>query len=284
MRRALIVLVAIAVVGAGCGKRTPPVSNEVVAVKVAALPASGDDPLWREAPVCTVPLIPQDMVEPRLLRPSTPAVRVQAATDGARLAFHITWVDSTKDDLPGAARFCDACAVQLPAQASADLPAPQMGEAGRPVEMSYWSSAWQARADGRKADIHELYPNATVDHYPFEAASLPPGSAEQTEMSTRFAPARAVGNFMAGDVEHAVQDLIAEGPGTIVPAQKRSSDGRGRYVGTTWDVVITRPLPVERAPSGRTEVAFAVWQGNLQEVGARKMRSVWTPMSLEAAK
>jgi DMSO reductase family type II enzyme heme b subunit len=102
-------------------------------------------------------------------------------------------------------------------------------------------------------------------------------------MRTRFAPARAVGNFMAGDGEHAVQDLIAEGPGTLAPAKARSSEGRGRYTGVTWDVVITRPLPA-RSSSGRTQIAFAVWQGRLQEVGARKMRSVWTPFASEGAK
>lgn len=263
---------------AGCGRDQAPTSSEVVAVKVATIPRDGADPVWRRAPVCRVPLVLQDMVEPRLLKPSTPAVSVQAATDGVRLAFRVAWIDSTRDDLPGPAGFVDACALQLPALASADLPAPQMGEPGRGVQVTYWSSSWQAAVDGRKPDIHSIYPNAAVDHYPFEAASI--SGAAQAEMATRYAPAMALGNFMAGDGKRAVQDLVAEGPGTLTAAQAASSDGKGGWTGAGWEVVISRPLPGDLEPAGRTQVAFAVWQGSRQEVGARKMRSVWTPLSL----
>ena len=33
-----------------------------------------------------------------------------------------------------------------------------------------------------------------------------------------------------------------------------------------------------------SQVAFAVWQGAHGEVGARKMRSAWIPLALEAGK
>ncbi|MFN8546423.1 MAG: ethylbenzene dehydrogenase-related protein [Candidatus Eisenbacteria bacterium] len=267
----------------GCGKKGPPISTEVVAVKVAKLPTNADDPVWKNAPVCNVALIPQDMVEPRLLRASTPSVQVQAASDDHRLAFHLTWSDSTRDDTPGAARFSDACAVQLPVDVAADLPAPQMGESGRPVHITYWSSSWQAVADGRKEDIRSLYPNATPDHYPFEAASLDPTSAEGRQMALRYAPARALGNFMAGDGEHSVQDLMAEGPGSLTGVTDGGSDGRGRRLAQGWEVVITRPAPDALSATRRAQVAFAVWQGHGQEVGARKMRSAWTPLSLGPA-
>jgi hypothetical protein len=152
---------------------------------------------------------------------------VQAVTDGTRIAFRLEWADATRDELPGSGRFADGCAVQLPVKAEADVPAPQMGEAGRPVEISYWRSSWQGMADGRKDDIKALYPGASVDHYPFEAASLKPGSPEQLEMEARYAPARALGNTMEGPREGTVQDLIAEGPGTIRPAPEQRAAGRG---------------------------------------------------------
>lgn len=268
----------------GCARKAPPISSEVVALEAPSLPRELDDPLWKAAPVCEIALILQDMVEPRLLEASTPSVRVQAATDGARIALKIAWADSTQDDTPGAARFCDACAVQFPEAVGPQVPAPQMGEAGRGVEITYWSSSWQARSDGRTSEIRSLYPTASVDHYPFEAASLPPGSPEQKAMADRYAPAHALGNFMDGDGVHVVQDLMAEGPGTLTPAPETRSDGRGRWAAGRWEVVLTRPLPAGLSTGARTQVAFAVWQGSRQEAGARKMRSVWVPIGTGGAR
>ena len=271
--------IAAAVAAAGsCGKHVPP-ATELVARPSATLPTDPAAPAWRDVPAFTAPLVLQDMVEPRLMTPSTPAVQVQALSDGARIAFRLSWTDSTHDDLPGAARFSDACAVQLPAQAGPNLPAPQMGEVSGRVEITYWSAAWQADVDGRADSIQALYPNASVDHYPFEAASLPPGSTEQQEMERRYAPARGAGH-MTHPEGRPVQDLLAEGPGSLTPAPQTHSDGRGARGKASWSVVIVRALPETLRGQPRTQVAFAIWDGARQEVGARKMRSVWTPLAL----
>ena len=34
------------------------------------------------------------------------------------------------------------------------------------------------------------------------------------------------------------------------------------------------------APNVRTAIAFAVWEGAAREVGARKMRTIWVPLSV----
>jgi hypothetical protein len=48
--------------------------------------------------------------------------------------------------------------------------------------------------------------------------------------------------------------------------------------------MVARPLPKSASGGGtvRLHVAFAVWDGGRDEVGARKMRSVWIPMTLES--
>lgn len=278
------ILAALIVATAGAGRAAAPAApaTEVVAVRRAALPTGPDDAVWKTTPVFAAALIPQDMVEPRLLDPSTAAVNVRALTDGTRIAFQLEWADPTTDDVQGVARFTDACAVQLPVSTQPDVPAPQMGEAQRPVEISYWRAAWQAMVDGREDSIKAIYPNAAVDHYPFEAASLKPNSELQQEMAKRYAPARALENPMGGPRKVPVQDLVAEGPGTIRPAASSQSDGRGARTATGWSVVITRPLPKGLEPGTRTQVALAVWQGGHQEAGARKMRSVWVPLLFEA--
>lgn len=277
VRVALLVFAA-----AACTKQeAPKPAAEVVAVHRAALPMDPSDAKWNEAPPFLVPLLLQDMVEPRLLERSTAEVHVRAMTDGTRLVFRLDWADPTRDDLPGAARFSDGCAVQLPAKVEPNVPAPQMGEAGRPVQISYWRAAWQGMVDGREDSIRALYPRAAVDHYPFEAPSLDAGSGDQQEMSKRYAPARTLGNPMAGPRSRPVEDLVAEGPGTIRPAAETISDGRGKRTGEGWSVVVSRPLPAGLTPGSRSQVAFAVWQGSHSEAGARKMRSGWVSMLVE---
>ena len=256
-------------------------SAEVVAVRVTSLPTTPDDAAWNSAPEFAATLLPQDMVEPRLLQASTDRLAVRAVTDGTRIAFRLEWADDTRDDIPGLGKFSDACAVQLPVTTTADVPAPQMGEAQRPVAITYWRAFWQSTVDGRPDTIQALFPNATVDHYPFEAPSLEQGSEAQGEMAKRYAPARALDNPMAGPRARPVQDLVAEGPGTIRPAEKQQSDGAGIRTKTGWRVILSRPAPTGLEPGHRTQVAFAVWDGAHQEGGSRKMRSVWIPLLVQ---
>jgi len=280
--RTSLILALAALLLAACEKAPPKQTAEVVVVTRATLPADPDDAAWKDVPIHVAPLILQDMVEPRLLKPSTSEVRVRAITDGTRIAALLTWKDSIKDDLPGPARFSDACAVQFPAKMAADLPAPQMGEKDRPVEITLWRATWQAVVDGRGDTIKDLYPGATVDHYPFQAPPLEKGSPVQREMEARYSPARALGNPMAGPRQRPVEDLIAEGPGTITPAPTTASEGRGRRTADGWSVLIARRLPDGLAPAKRSQVAFAVWEGSQQEAGARKMRTGWIPIVIEA--
>ncbi len=281
IHRAAVAFVA-ATTLAGCGSAAPPVAPEVIATTRAAIPSDPADTAWRDVPQYTAALLLQDMVEPRLMQPSTPAVRVQAVTDGTRVAFLLQWDDAELNDLPKSGSFVDACAVQLPAATAADLPAPQMGEAAGPVEITYWRASWQAVVNGRGDTINDIHPNATVDHYPFEAASLPKESIEQREMALRYAPARALGNTMAGPRTSPVEDLIAHGPGTLEPGTPTGSAGRGSRTATGWAVVISRLLPANLTPGTRGQVAFAVWQGSAGEAGAKKMRTGWVPIAVEA--
>ena len=283
--RFVLSILLLGLLPAGACRRSPEVSeSEVVVLLRDRLPKGLEDPLWREAPLHPAPLVLQDLVEPRQMEFTTRRVDVQAVSDGRRVAFRLLWEDPTVDDTPGAARFSDACAVQLPAAVSPDVPAPQMGEEGGRVEISYWSAAWQAAVDGREDSIQALYPGATVDHYPFQAPSLEPGSSERREMEDLYSPARALGNFMAGPRVRPVEDLIAEGPGTLAPAETNRSEGMGRRGPEGWDVLIERTLPSGLTPGARSQIAFAVWQGSAREVGARKMRSVWIPLYLEAGR
>ena len=275
-------LAAVAALMAGC-RTAAPVSTEVVAVKMAKVPAAPADSGWSTAPEFTAKLLQQDLVDPRLMKPSTQEVRVRAATDGSELAFRLAWTDPLVNDLPGPGRFLDGCAIQIPRTIEANPPDPQMGEKGKTVDIAFWRADWQASVNGRQDTIQSIYPNAAIDHYPFNAKSLEPGSAAQKEMATRYAPSQAVGNRRVGPREFPVEDLISEGPGTLSPNAGAGSRGKGERTADGWSVVIVRKAPGGWAPRTRTQIAFAVWEGSAKEAGARKMRTGWVPLSLKEA-
>jgi DMSO reductase family type II enzyme heme b subunit len=274
------VLLALAVC-VGCQKSPPPPITTVMVTAGAAAPADPDDPAWQSAPEFVAKLIPQDLVEPRQMSVTTPEVRVRAIRSETEVSFRLEWDDATPNDLADPGKFCDACAVQLPQKIGPTVPAPQMGETAGGVEIAYWNAGWQAVVDGRGDSIQDIYPRATVDHYPFQAQSLEKDSAAQRAMTLRYAPARALGNNMAGPRKTPVQDLIAEGPGTIAPAASAASKGHGQRTETGWAVVITRPLPEGLLRTPNPQVAFAVWDGEKREVGARKMRTAWHTMTVQ---
>jgi len=269
---------------ASCSSEPPVSSGEVAVAARAALPTDPADPAWRKAPVFTAALLPQDQVEPRLLEPSTASVKVQGFSDGTRLALRLVWEDATRDELTAPAQFTDACAMQLPRTTEANVPAPQMGEPGRPVDITYWRASWQGWVSGRADTIQSLHPGAVSDHYPFNAAPLAPGSPEQQAMEKRYSPARALGAGSEGPRTHAQEDLEAEGPGSLNRVAGGKSEATGSRTETGWQVVLVRSLPEGLGPGGRSQVAFAVWDGARQEVGARKMRSVWVPLALGAGR
>ena len=258
---------------------------EVVIVTQEPLP---EDPLsaaWESAPEFLCPLVEQTREEPQLTKPSTEEVSVRAITDGRRLAIRLQWADTTRDELADAARFCDACAIQLPAKIEAGTSpgvlTAAMGQPGNPVEITYWSASSQASVNGRGDSLNDLYPNAAVDHYPFQAPSLRAGSPEQRAMALRYAPARALGNPVAGPHATPVQDLIAEGPGTIAASPRSRSTGQGQRTEDGWVVVIARPLPQGLTAESPSFIAFAVWEGSNGEVGSRKMITGWVPLIMQ---
>ncbi len=263
----------------GCGAKIETV-NEVAAFSATEIPLEPAAAGWSHVPVYTANLRPQDAVEPRLMEASTKQVRVKALTNGAEIGFRLEWDDEAANDRPGPAKFLDGCGVQIPRQIQPEPPDAQMGEEGSPVDIVFWRADWQASVEGRGDSIQDLYPNASVDHYPFEAASLEEGSAAKAEMSRRYAPAAAVGNRRVGPRDSAVEALAAEGAGSLAPNPDMKAEGTGMRTQTGWAVVIRRPLPQGLSAENRGQIAFAVWEGSHGEVGSRKMITGWTPLAI----
>lgn len=263
-----------------CGRSQTPTA-EVNVAQVKAVTLDPHDAAWSDVSLHVSKMLLQDLVDPRLMEPSTAEVQVKAITDGSQIAFRLEWLDATQNDLPGPKHFIDGCAVQLPAKIDPNLPAPQMGEVGKTVEIAFWRADWQAIVEGRADNIQSIYPNTAVDHYPSEAKPLENNPQALSEAAARYAPARALGNRRAGPRDQPVEDMIAEGPGTLSPAPNSVSKGKGVRTKTGWSVVISRPVPAGFSPATPSQIAFAVWEAAHGEVGARKMRTGWVPMILK---
>ena len=276
----VIVIIFSFVMISACGHTQTPTA-EVNVAQVKAVTLDPHDAAWDDVSLHVSKLLLQDLVDPRLMEPSTADVQVKAITDGTQIAFRLEWTDETQNDLQGPKHFIDGCAVQLPAKIDPNVPAPQMGEVGKTVEIAFWRADWQAIVEGRADNIQSIYPNATVDHYPSEAKPLENNPQALSEAAARYAPARALGNRRAGPRDQPVEDMIAEGPGTLSPAPNAVSKGKGVKTKTGWAVVISRPMPAGFSSATPSQIAFAVWEAAHGEVGARKMRTGWVPLILK---
>lgn len=279
MRTLMILIICTMALAVSCGRTQVP-TPEVNVAQVKEITLDPNASAWDPISLHVSKMILQDLVEPRLMEASTQEVQVKAMTNGAELAFRVEWLDATQSDMPGPRHFIDGCAVQLPTLIEPNVPAPQMGEVGKSVEIAFWRADWQAIVDGRADDIRSMYPHATVDHYPSEAKPLESNPQALSDAAARYAPARALGNRRAGPRDQPVEDLIAEGPGTLTPAGSATSKGKGVRTPQGWAVVITRPMPAGFSGANPSQIAFAVWEGAHTETGARKMRTGWVPLIL----
>ncbi len=289
MRRTIASFALILVLLAGCA-RGPQQDPEQVTAAFTSAPLPFEDAssgLWNQAAEHPAALAQQIIAEPMLNEPGVELVKVRALHNGEWVVFRLEWTDPTEDLIPRTGRSSDAAAIQFPLVANEDVPSFAMGEEGKGVRIWYWKALWQddaRRAQAGEGDrIASLYPNAAIDHYPYQA-----GGTARAEMETRYAPSRAAGNpITVRPGQGPVQVLMAEGFGNTRVAPAQSARGKGQWVRGTWMTTIARPLRGgtelgELTVGKRTYVAFAIWDGAKAHTGSRKMLSDWIPLVLGA--
>jgi DMSO reductase family type II enzyme heme b subunit len=288
MTRRWTLIAILAATLAACSSQ-PKQDPEQVAAAFTSAPLPFEDPasgLWSQAPEHPAALLKQDITEPMLIEPGVNLVKVRALHNGEWIVFRLEWSDATQDLVPRAGSSSDAAAIQFPLAADADVPDAAMGEKNKGVRIWYWKALWQddaARAAaGGKDRIASLYPNAAIDHYPYQA-----GGPARAEMEKRYAPARAAGNpVTVPPANGPVQVLMAEGFGNTRVVADQAARGRGNWASGKWLTTIARPLKGsaelgELTTGKRGYIAFAIWDGAKAHTGSRKMRSDWIPLRLE---
>ncbi|MFZ5509572.1 MAG: ethylbenzene dehydrogenase-related protein [Pseudomonadota bacterium] len=238
-----------------------------------------DAAVWQSAREVSVTMLPQNVATPMHLNAAVKELKVKAAHNGQWLALRLEWKDPTRNDTMVTDQFGDQVAVELPLDAKPDaLPSPMMGHKGGRVNILQWRAPFQRDMEKGEPDVKTLYPNAHADLYPDQVLRVTDARP--------YMGALGVDNPVSRPKQSPVLDQMAEGWGTMTVKPDQHADGKGVWENGTWKVVITLPLvsggsnAPRLAPGDTTAVAFAVWEGGNQEVGARKAWSHWVPLQL----
>lgn len=239
--------------------------------------------LWQDAQEIKASLEPQDIAMPKLMQSQIKEIRVKALCDDKKLAFRLEWDDATQDTMQENGLFSDAVAIQLPPSPEAELPDPMMGQSDRPVHIHLWKAAYQRQIELGDWNLRQAHPHASVDHYPFDAAS---GESKE-KMEKQYKIALASGNPISRNRTSSVDDLVANGYGKLAFLPQQNSMGWSQWQQGKWTVIISRPLSQDSSSKGgfkpgqSTFVAVGVWNGAEKQIGSRKMRTVWIPLILK---
>ena len=177
--------------------------------------------------------------------------------------------------------------MQFPLIANANY---KMGDRDFPVQIIQWKAIWQKDIDEHFQDVQDLHPNYWTDLYWFAEGEFPypvPDAFESTEALDWFVAYRA-GNPMADLYrEHPVQEMIAEGFGTLTNQSLVATVANGAWNDGRWSVIFVRPMEThdtadyQFVPGTRDVIAFAVWEGNAQNVSGRKQHSQWVVFEVQ---
>lgn len=289
MKRAGLILALVAVAVAGLGvawyawyrsvalpNQAPPQAAQVeLAVPFLEHDASEllpDDPVWQQIPPVPVPMNYQVLAIP-WGKSDKGLIEVRAFYNREKIFFRLEWADPTQDR--GGARVedvPDAAAVMFPLQVMEQPSSLMMGFLGR-VNIWHWKANWDAAVWGKHAT-----PSAprAADFYPFED-------------DPTFYPGQAAGN-LRGELTRtsAVEDILAEGPGSITAKPEQVVRGRGLWLAGHWAVVLERALTTPSAedfqfrPRQKAPMALAAWDGFRGEKGSRKSITDWVWLTLQA--
>ncbi len=267
----------------GCSEKTetqPSSDSHVKAARVRE-PLPFDDPesdLWDEAEMSRIALNPQQMALPNLGAVTIETIDVRALYDGRTSAFLLEWDDEKADDLESVTRFRDAAAVMIPMELKGEPPIITMGAAGRPVYIIQWKASWQRDVDEGFQGVEASYPRWFNDVYPGHEVLVSQGM--DSEAAQAFYPGLAVGNSLSKQSRRSpVEELIAEGFGSLTTLESQKAKGRGVHDGGRWKVSLGPSAVAPSLGSGTTvPVAFALWDGGRRQVGARKHYVGWSDL------
>jgi mono/diheme cytochrome c family protein len=252
----------------------------IVAKRADSIPTHPDDGAWGSVEPVQLQLMPLWWRDDR-----PEAVTVKAVHDGTELAILMVWSDPRFDHTVIRPQdFRDGAAVQL--ALAPDPPFFAMGDLKGGVNIWMWKSERQADLQPAYQDLDKVYPNIGIDSYPnFSRSPLeqPTRHALTLDSDPTYVTAWGVGNVVSNPTGDAVEDLSAQGFGTL--RSRHGADSQVQAVGLwelgSYRVLFRRPLvdtTEGAAPirGGRpVPIAFAVWDGSAGDRDGKKSVTIW---------
>ena len=255
--------------------------------KIRGIRASGSIPMnpiakvWANAPSTEIPLM---ALWQRSKVPRRMTIRVLYSD--AHVGLLLEWPDDTVDGAAvGQKEFTDAAAAMF------SLTNPPgfitMGSKDKPVNMWQWRFRRQLDM-AQFRDIELTFPRLVVDGYP-NGGPRNQGPHAAPAHDPTFLSGWGAGNALSNPTpSSAVQDLNAEGFGTLAsqPAAHQDVEGRGVWSGGRWKLVLRRPLKgsgqdAKFSPGKTIHVAFAFWNGSAGDRDGIKSITFWQLLTLE---
>ncbi|MEP9409962.1 MAG: hypothetical protein HRF42_00910 [Candidatus Brocadia sp.] len=248
---------------------------------------------FKDAQSVTVPLQMQDKAFPNG-GGSVKSAEVKGVHDGLMIYFKISWSDSTRDARAIAVQeFRDAVALMFPLGAVEIGPSehfsPRMGDREKPTNLWHWKADWEADllVKGELEDVEVQYPNMHDDFN-----TNPYSAYYHRELITSvevLSGGRAAHNLLSQPGRgRTVEDLNAEGFGTLTTQDHQDVNGCSKYENGVWTVIMYRPLvtedphDVQFIPGGNTYFNMAVWNGSEKDRnGQKNISTQWHPVTLE---
>lgn len=265
------------------GEREPAeITRHITAHRVGGpVPRDPAADVWQKMEALKVPLMQQYMVAPRLQPEGLiPTIDLRAVHNGTEIGFHVSWGDEVQDDLEAIAHFRDSVAVQLPIDPGGPTVV-VMGQPGRKVHLLHWRASWQRNMKSG--------PRTLRDAFPFAVSDFAPEDIMSAEQARAYYPAAVAGNPLAArERTSPVEELVAQGYGTITSHARQRAEGNGINSNGRWNVAIVVPMAgsdenqVTLRPGDSTLVALAVWNGAKGDRGARKQFANWMRLGLDA--
>jgi len=281
--------------------------------KITSIAIDGDLPIdptasvWDKAPATEFKVMGQNITIPILFNPTVSSVNVRSINNGTWIGWMLEWSDPSESFMAlSTNQFRDAIAVVFPATDAKTFIA--MGGPGTPVNILHWKADWQKDVDmGRYLDRQDAYPNMAYDLYVGNKTQATQGNGQYQgieggytdpqnprvpveAVSKMYLPGSAAGNsFSTRDAprETPIEELVAEGFGTLTSQQHQDSFGKGVYDNGMWKVVMARSMVTEDPTDAQfhagknTDMAVAVWDGGNREVNGRKAVALWHTLAIE---
>jgi hypothetical protein len=273
------------------------------------VPVDPKSPMWQDPPQRTVSLNGQNITIPILFNPTVTSLNVRSMNNGTWIGFWLEWADPTKSDAAlSTNQFRDSIGVALPVTSARTFIA--MGGPETPVNVLHWKADWQTDIDiGHYQDRQDAYPNMAYDLYlgkneekgevlnydpttqDFKEQGAGDPRIHVSDLNIDYQPGMKAGAFTGNywlSKVSPVEELVAEGFGTLTTQKVQNSFGKGVYENGKWNVVIMRPMLTgdmtdkQFKPGEKTNVAFAIWDGGNREVNGRKAVALWHDLIVEA--